>query len=126
EITAWGEETARDRPEFEPLFAEQDKNALRGCSEGHKFKLQAARHGAISSRMCTNSAPGKVEAGFADAIKRAPKGAKIRAARMERRKWTRFPPDAAGTIKPLGGFREANFDRLQDRVPRAVCGGRDT
>src|SRR5262249_50288426 len=28
EITAWGEETARDRPEFEPLFAEQDKNAL--------------------------------------------------------------------------------------------------
>src|SRR5262249_26449777 len=76
EITAWGEETARDRPEFEPLFAEQDKNALRGCSEGHKFKLQAARHGAISSRMCTNSAPGKVEAGFADAIKRAPRGQK--------------------------------------------------
>src|SRR5262249_32028882 len=56
----------------------------------------------------------------------ARRGGKIRAARMERRKWTRFPPDAAWTIKPLGDFREANFDRLQDRVPRAVCGGRDT
>src|SRR5262249_39710439 len=50
-------------------------------------------------------------------------GAKIRAARMERRKWTHFPPDAAGTIKPLGGFREANFDSRTGFPEPSVAAG---
>jgi len=42
---------------------------------------------------------------------------------MERRKWTRFPPDAAGTIKPLGGFREANFDSRTGFPEPSVAAG---